>query len=112
MRGYEPPEDRGLELAQGIVFEAQKELGRKLSSGERRDLLKDNTSWSSDYVARIVGQMHPIEELTPEQQDELYCMFEGMSKCDAINTLLAWLEHSQLAELLEGIEQARRDYEA
>ena len=36
-----------------IVVAAEIDLG-KLSDGQRRDLLKDQTNWSSEYVHKIV----------------------------------------------------------
>jgi len=41
----------------GIVLLAQVDLGRHLTPGERRDLLKDNTDWDSSIIAAVVNMM-------------------------------------------------------
>ena len=38
-----------------LILTAQHSLDRKLSDGERRDLLMDNTIWDSDFIASMVA---------------------------------------------------------
>lgn len=40
--------------ATALVHDAQRELGRTLTDGERRDLLADNTPWDTDLIRCIV----------------------------------------------------------
>ena len=40
--------------AMHIIAMCERDLKYKLSDGEKRDLLKDNTRWSSEYVSRVV----------------------------------------------------------
>jgi len=44
-----------------LVTNCQRDLRRELSNGERRDLLCDNTEWSSDYIRAIVGALGDCE---------------------------------------------------
>jgi hypothetical protein len=43
--------------AMRIIQDAETDLGYTLKEGERRDLLKDNTSWDSATVHYIVEQL-------------------------------------------------------
>lgn len=43
--------------ARHIIAACEQDLRRILSQGERRDLLMDNTSWSSDHIAVIVAEL-------------------------------------------------------
>jgi hypothetical protein len=40
-----------------IVNDCERDLKRRLSNGERRDLLKDNTPWPSDLITMFVERM-------------------------------------------------------
>ncbi len=40
--------------ARGRIMQAETDLKRKLTDGERRDLLKDTTTWSNDEINHIV----------------------------------------------------------
>lgn len=46
-------EREDVERAKEIIEKAQRDLGI-LSSGQRRDLLMDNTQWSSAFCAEVV----------------------------------------------------------
>ena len=46
--------ERSKKDAQEIIASCEADLARKLSAGECRDLLMDNTTWSSDAVADVV----------------------------------------------------------
>lgn len=39
------------------IKEAEFDLGYKLSEGQCRDLLMDNTPWDSDVIAAVVSQL-------------------------------------------------------
>lgn len=41
-----------------IITNCQKDLKRELSDGERRDLLKDNTYWTSEVIHEVVETLH------------------------------------------------------
>lgn len=41
-------------MARRLIFSCEEDLGRKLTMGERRDLLKDNTNWDSDIIHDVV----------------------------------------------------------
>lgn len=43
--------------AYGIIKRAEADLKYKLTKGERRDLLKDNTTWHSDIIADVVDEI-------------------------------------------------------
>lgn len=47
------------EAAREIIERAQRDLKRRLTPGEKRDLLNDNTSWEADHVAAIVAELYP-----------------------------------------------------
>lgn len=49
--------DGMLATARRIIGHAESSLGRVLTDGERRDLLKDNTQWRSDTVAALVDAL-------------------------------------------------------
>jgi len=58
LRTMSKREDNGrLNYAVDMVDRCEADLKRTLSNGERRDLLKDNTDWDSDFVARCVDWM-------------------------------------------------------
>lgn len=40
--------------AKRLIADCQNDLGRKLSAGECRDLLMDNTDWDSGFIATMV----------------------------------------------------------
>lgn len=46
-----------IEPAREIIFKAETSLRRRLSSGERRDLLKDNTTMSSHAISAVVSAL-------------------------------------------------------
>ena len=54
MNNWLPPHPFNLERATRLISDAQINLGRILTDGERRDLLADNTPWSMDYIAHVV----------------------------------------------------------
>jgi hypothetical protein len=43
--------------AAGIIQAAEAGLFTHLSAGQRRDLLKDNTDWTSELIAAIVAHL-------------------------------------------------------
>lgn len=43
--------------ARAIIARCESALRRRLSDGERRDLLADNTSWTLDDIAAVVAQI-------------------------------------------------------
>lgn len=45
--------DRDIMVAEGAIVRAEADLGRELSRGERRDLLKDNFPWASAHADKI-----------------------------------------------------------
>lgn len=45
--------------ASKIISKAEKDLGR-LTKGQLRDLLMDNTSWSSNRVRKVVDYLRPM----------------------------------------------------
>lgn len=51
--------NRKLERARALIAKCETDLGRTLSGGERRDLLKDNTTWDSEFVAAVVAELNP-----------------------------------------------------
>lgn len=52
-----PVRDTGSLTAAIMVRTAERDLRRTLSPGERRDLLKDNTSWDAARIAAIVKEL-------------------------------------------------------
>lgn len=53
------------ERALRFVRDAQIDLRRKLSNGERRDLLTDNTRWSREYIVAMVEKMADYDTPAP-----------------------------------------------
>lgn len=47
--------ETSLETATRLIVAAQRDIGRTLTGGERRDLLKDNTPWTPATIAAIVA---------------------------------------------------------
>lgn len=45
--------------ATGLVKACERDLHRKLSHGEMRDLLMDNTTWPSSKVHDVVATLFP-----------------------------------------------------
>jgi hypothetical protein len=54
---FEPKSYDYLPRAKEIIEACEKDLGRALSEGERRDLLKDNTIWTSKLIEELVSQV-------------------------------------------------------
>lgn len=48
--------------ATGIIQGCERELARKLSRGEMRDLLTDNTTWKRDRTVTVVAGLFPERE--------------------------------------------------
>lgn len=44
-----------LSTARGLIARCERDLKRPLTSGQKRDLLKDNTGWTAERVARVVA---------------------------------------------------------
>jgi len=51
------PRPADAECAQRLLRDCEIDLNRKLTMGERRDLLADNTPWSMDYIALVAEQI-------------------------------------------------------
>lgn len=51
--------------ATGIIHCCERDLGRKLSRGEMRDLLMDNTEWKRDRVVGVVASLFPERPSNP-----------------------------------------------
>lgn len=47
------------ETARDLIAKAEKDLNRELSNGERRNLLADNTEWSSQTIRAMVNNIRP-----------------------------------------------------
>lgn len=45
--------------AEGLIQSCERDLRRKLSRGEMRDLLMDNTHWRSERIAVVVREVFP-----------------------------------------------------
>jgi len=52
--------DGKLNYAADMIARCEADLGRTLSVGERRDLLKDNTDWDRKFVARCVAWLGAV----------------------------------------------------
>lgn len=48
--------------ATSIIQSAELDLGYVLDRGQRRDLLKDNTTWDGKYCDEIEGAVFAIEQ--------------------------------------------------
>src|SRR5262245_13748719 len=46
-----------IEAAKELISKAERDLGRTLSGGERRDLLADNSKWSSGLIRQVVLEL-------------------------------------------------------
>lgn len=53
-----PPFGERMKQARQKIEWAERDLHRRLSDGERRDLLKDNFEWPSDECDNIVRRLH------------------------------------------------------
>lgn len=47
------------QIAATIIRRAERSLGRSLSTGERRDLLTDNTNWPRPFIFAAVAGLLP-----------------------------------------------------
>jgi hypothetical protein len=47
-----------IERATRLIEACERDLNRKLSQGERRDLLADNTPWTLEYIRKVVDRLH------------------------------------------------------
>jgi hypothetical protein len=54
------PQNFHLRLACRLIERAEKDLRHKLTDGERRDLLMDNTEWDSAFVAQVVANVGSV----------------------------------------------------
>jgi hypothetical protein len=50
-------DDGRLNWAAHLIDKAEADLHRTLSTGERRDLLMDNTKWDRDFIHRAVDYL-------------------------------------------------------
>jgi hypothetical protein len=64
-----------LRLAGDLITKCEADLNRRLSDGECRDLLKDNTAWDSDFIAALVRaiseeRLDAIDDATLTEEDK------------------------------------------
>lgn len=50
-----------LDTARAIIDNCETDLRRKLSLGELRELLSDNTKWKRDTIRQIVDQLTALD---------------------------------------------------
>jgi hypothetical protein len=49
--------ERAQSVARALVADCERDLQRKLTQGEQRDLLMDNTTWSRSAIVAVVASL-------------------------------------------------------
>ena len=51
------------QLARRVIGACEAQLGRRLTDGQRRDLLADNTQWTTEFIRVVVDgyESNPME---------------------------------------------------
>lgn len=79
-----------LDTARAIIARAESDLRRALSQGERRDLLKDNTAWTSQRCDEIVLALEaPPESDAPNLVPKWEGQFDTFAQW--VNRASIWL---------------------